>query len=72
MEFSINMNMQIGDDLQIVHTAQLVYLNRQDFCSESLYRMTSYWLDQKFAKQTGTIKILKLLQFLFFVMPLYN
>ena len=72
MEFSINMTLQIGDALRTVHTAQLVYLNCQDMCSDSRHWMTSCWLDQKFTKPTGTIKILKLLQFLFCVMPMYN
>ena len=67
------MKLQIGDDLPTVHTAQLVYSNRQDLCSDSVHRMmTSNWLDQKFAKRTGTIKILKKFQFLLFVMPMYN
>ena len=72
MEFSINMNLQIGDELRTVHTAQLVYLNHEDLCSNSLHWMTSYWLDQEFTKRMETIKIFKLLQFLFFVMPIYN
>ena len=72
MEFSINMELQIGEDLWIVHTAQLVYSNYQDLCSDSLHRMMSNWPDQKFVKRIGTIKILKMLQFLFFVMPFYN
>ena len=72
MDISINMKLQVGGDLQALHTAQLVYSNRQDLCSDSLHRMTSYWLDQKFEKRTGTIKVLKLLQFLFFVMPMCN
>ena len=66
------MKLQIGDDLQIIHTTQLVYLNCQDLCSDSLHWMRLYLLDQKFAKWTGTIEILKLLQFLFFVMPMYH
>ena len=59
MEFSNNMKLQFGDDLLTVHTAQLVYSNCQDLCSDSLHRIASYWLDQKFARWTGTIKILK-------------
>ena len=59
MEFSVNMKLQIGD--WTVYTALLVYFNSQDLCSDSLYQMTSYCLDQKFAKQMWTIKILKLL-----------
>ena len=52
IEFSINMKLQIGDNPQTLHAAQLmVYSNHQDLCSDSLPRMTSYWLDQKFAKQ---------------------
>ena len=39
------MKLQIGDDLLTVHTAQLVYSNRQDLCSDFLHQMTSYWLD---------------------------
>ena len=50
MEFSINMNLHIGDNLLTIHTAQLVYLNCQDLCSDSLHQMASYWLYQKFAK----------------------
>ena len=65
MEFSIIMKFQIGDALWMDHTTNLVYWNHQDLCSDSLYRMMSYKLDQKFAKRMGTIKILKLLQFLF-------
>ena len=57
------MKLQIGDDLWTIYTAQLVYLNRKDLCSDSLRQMTSYWLDQKLAKQTGTIKILKFVAF---------
>ena len=53
MEFSINMELQIGEDLWIVHTAQLVYSNYQDLCSDSLHRMTSNWPDQKFVKRIG-------------------
>ena len=61
MAFSINMKLQIGDNLWTVNSAQLVYLNHQDLCSDSLHWMMSYWLDQKFAKRTRTIKILKVL-----------
>ena len=59
MEICTNMKLQIGDNLQILKTC-------------ALHQMTSYWLDQKFANWTVTIKILKRLQFLFFVMPLCN
>ena len=55
MEFSINMKWQIGVDPWTVHTAQLVYLSQQDLSSDSFHQMMPYWLDQKFAKQTGTI-----------------
>ena len=41
MEFSINMKLQIGDNLRTVYTAQLVYLNCQDVCCDSLHRMMS-------------------------------
>ena len=55
----------------MVHTAQLVYSNHQDLLSYSLYRMMSYWLDQTFAKMEGNHQnILKLLQFLSFIMPI--
>ena len=56
MEFFINLKLQIRDDLPTIHTAQLVYLNCQDLCSKTLWRMMSDWQDQKFAKRTGTIK----------------
>ena len=58
------MKLQNGDDLWTVQTAQLVYSNSQELCSDSLHRMMSYWPDQKFAKWMGTIKISKLLLFL--------
>ena len=32
MKFSITMKLQIGDYLQAIQTAQLVYLNHQDLC----------------------------------------
>ena len=47
------MKLQIGDDLRTVHSAQLVYLNCQDLCSDSLHLMMSYWRDQKFTKTNG-------------------
>ena len=50
MEFSTNMKVQIGDDLWTVHTAQLIYSMRQDFCSDPFYWMISYWLDQEIRK----------------------
>ena len=37
MEFSIKMQLQIGDDLRTVDTAQLVNWNHQDLCSDSLH-----------------------------------
>ena len=49
------MKLSIGNDPQTVHTAQLVYFNRQELCSDSLY-----WLNQKLAKQTGKITTLKI------------
>ena len=61
------MKLQIGDDGRTIYTVQLVYANCQDLCCE-----TSYWLDQKFSKQMGTIKILKFLQSVCFVMPMHN
>ena len=65
MEFYFNVKLQIGDNLWTLHTAQLVYLNHQDLCSDSLHQMTSYSLDQKFTKWRGTIRTLKLLQLLY-------
>ena len=56
MDFSINMKLQIGNALRTTHTAQLVYLNHQDLCSDFLYWMMSYWLDQEFVKRTGPSK----------------
>ena len=53
MEFSINMKLQIRAALWILLTAQLVYLNHQNLCSDSLHQILSYWLDRKFAKRMG-------------------
>ena len=75
MEFFINIELQFGGNLrtaQVPFTLPNGFFNRQDLCSDFLQRMTSYWLDQKFAKQMGTIKISKLLHLFFFVMPLNN
>ena len=60
MEFSINMKLQIGDNLRTRHTAQLVNLNRKDLCLDFLHRMMLYWLDHIFAKQMGSIKVFKI------------
>ena len=65
MEFFINMKLQIGEYLRTsllrsIHTAQLVHLNHQDMCSNSLNWMTSYWVDQKFTKMAGIIKSIKI------------
>ena len=60
MEFSTNIKLQIGEKLLTIHTAQLVYLNHQYLFSDSLYLMTSYWLDYKIKKRTWTIKNVKI------------
>ena len=65
MEFSISMKLQIGHNLQTDHIAQLVYLNHQDLCADSLHRMMSYWLDQKFARTDGDHQNIK-----FFAVPI--
>ena len=73
MEFFINMELTNGDKLWALHTAQLVYWNHQVLCADSLHWMTSYFLDRsEICKMDGIIKILKLLQFLAFVMPIYT
>ena len=56
MEFAINMELQIGVGLPKIHSAQLVYLNHRDLCSNFLHWKTTYWLDQNFTKRTVTIK----------------
>ena len=52
-------SLEIGDNLQTFYIAQLVYLNCQDLCYDSLYWMTSNWLDQKFEKWMGSSKCKK-------------
>ena len=56
MDYFINMEkFGVGIHGKINPIAQLVYSNRQDLCSDSSNRMSSYWLDQKLARQRETI-----------------
>ena len=64
--------MQIGAILRgkIVHLKQSAYteLLRLMVCDTS-NRMSTYWLDQTFSKWRKTIRTLKLLTALFFIIP---
>ena len=60
MEFSINMKLQIGDNLWTVHIAQLLYSVHQGLSSDSLHRMTSYCPDQTLTKKDGDHQNIKI------------